>query len=47
MFEFRTTANTRVNTARYSSGFSIDQIAPSFEDVYLTRTSLRMRFMRI
>src|SRR5919198_4455427 len=43
----RTTENTRLNTARYRIGFSIDQAAPRTEDLYLTLTSLRTRFERI
>src|SRR5687767_14299751 len=43
----RTTVNTRVNTARYRIGLSIDHAAPRIEDLYLTLMSLRIRFERI
>src|SRR5205085_9259753 len=43
----RTMANTRLNTARYSTGFSRDHRAPRTEEVYLTFTSLRTRLPRI
>src|SRR2546422_224335 len=42
-----TTVNTRLNTARYRIGFSIDHAAPSTDDLYLTLTSLRTRLPRI
>src|SRR5215216_3749623 len=41
------TFETNVNTARYTSGFSSDQIAPSTEAAYFTFSSLRTRFSRI
>src|SRR5437867_9028643 len=43
MFDFRAKLNTSVNTARYRTGFSIDQMAPRAAEAYLTLTSLRTR----
>ena len=37
------TLNTKVKTARYRMGLSMDQAAPSTDDLYLTFTSLRTR----
>src|SRR2546421_6876341 len=42
-----TTPNTSVNTARNSSGLSMDHAAPRNDEVYLTLISLRTRFIRI
>src|SRR6266498_461289 len=44
---FRTFVKTRVNTARYRIGLSMDQAAPRTEDLYLTLMSFRTRFDRI
>ncbi len=41
------TTTTNENTARNTTGFSSDQIAPRNEAVYLTFSSLRTRFARI
>src|SRR2546427_10951769 len=43
----RITPKTSENTPRYRIGFSIDQATPRMEDLYLTFTSLRIRFHRI
>lgn len=41
------TFTTNVKTAKKTMGFRIDQIAPRIDAVYLTFSSLRMRFSRI
>ena len=41
------TFTTNVNTAKKTMGFRIDQIAPRIDALYLTFSSLRMRFSRI
>jgi hypothetical protein len=41
------TFTTNVNTARNTMGFRIDQSAPRTDAVYLTLSSLRIRFRRI